>query len=111
TGASYRQAMRRLAAMSTLEAWYARLEVDDLVAQLRTQGDRQMRKRTEKTLAKARTRDSMTAFSKLTRMVDGEPQIVSDPPLIERVADLAQGEQAAMLEEWLRETWRAYRGT
>ena len=33
----------------------------------------------------------MTAFSKLTRMVDGEPQIVSDPPLIERIEDLAPG--------------------
>jgi uncharacterized protein (DUF2252 family) len=111
TVAGYRQAMRRFAAMPTLEAWYARLEVDDLVAQLRTQGSKQMRKRTEKTLAKARTRDSMTAFSKLTHLVDGEPQILSDPPLIERVAELAAGKQAVMLEEWLRETWRDYRGT
>ena len=27
----------------------------------------------------------MTAFSKLTQMVDGEPGSSSDPPLIERV--------------------------
>ena len=111
TVAGYRQAMRQFATMPTLEAWYARLEVDDLVAQLRTQGSKRMRKRTEKTLAKARTRDSMTAFSKLTHLVDGEPQIVSDPPLIERVAELAAGKHAAMLDQWLRETWRAYRGT
>ena len=31
----------------------------------------------------------MTAFSKLTEMVDGEPRIVSDPPLIERVEDIS----------------------
>ena len=55
------------------------------MAQIRSQIKKSQRKRTEKTLAKARTRDSMTAFSKLTQMVDGEPQIVADPPLIERV--------------------------
>ena len=39
-------------------------------------------KRAEKTLAKARTRDSMTAFSKLTHVVDGKVRIVDESPLI-----------------------------
>ena len=38
--------------------------------------------------AKARTKDSMHAFSKLTHEVDGEPQIISDPPLIVPVEEL-----------------------
>ena len=45
---------------------------------------RETRKSAEKVVAKARTRDSMDALSKLTRIVDGEPRIVSEPPLIVR---------------------------
>ena len=41
-----------------------------------------------KGLAKARTRDSMQAVGKLTRMVDGRPRIISDPPLIVPVDEL-----------------------
>ena len=32
--------------------------------------------------AKAQTKDSLKAFAKLTHEVDGEPRIISDPPLI-----------------------------
>ena len=90
TVAGYRNAMREFAGKGALDVWYARLEVDELVTQLRAQFKKAQLKRTEKTLAKARTKDSMTAFSKLTRMVDGEPQIVADPPLIERVEELGR---------------------
>ena len=72
TVAGYREAMRGFAGMRALDVWYARAEVDELMAQIQSQIKKSQRKRTEKTLAKARTRDSMTAFSKLTRMVDGE---------------------------------------
>ena len=89
TVAGYRNAMREFAGMGALDVWYSRLEVDELFAQLRTQVKKTQLKRAEKTVAKARTKDSMTAFSKLTQMVDGEPQIVADPPLIERVEDIA----------------------
>ena len=51
----------------------------------------------------------MTAFSKLTRMVDGEPQIVSDPPLIERVTDLAPGSAGEGLFDSLHALLRVYR--
>ena len=95
TVAGYRQAMRQFAGMRALDVWYARLDVDELMAQLRSQVKKRMAKKAEKTVAKARTKDSMTAFSKLTRMVDGEPQIVSDPPLIERIHDLAPGREGA----------------
>ena len=38
---------------------------------------------------RARTKDSMKAFAKLTHEVDGEPRIISDPPLIMTFEDLA----------------------
>ena len=90
TVAGYRKAMREFAGMGNLDVWYSRLEVDELIAQLRSQVKKSQLKRAEKTLAKARTKDSLPAFSKLTQMVDGQPRIVSDPPLIERVEELVR---------------------
>ena len=111
TVAAYRQAMRRFAGMGGLDVWYARIDVDELMAQLRSQMKKGMAKKAEKTVAKARTKDSMTAFSKLTRMVDGEPQIVSDPPLIERISDLAPGREGTAITNELHELLRRYRET
>jgi uncharacterized protein (DUF2252 family) len=51
----------------------------------------------------------MTAFSKLTRMVDGEPQIVADPPLIERVEDISGDMDPEAIVEGLHELLRRYR--
>ena len=50
-------------------------------------------KRAERNVAKARTKDSLAAFKKLTRAVDGEPRIVSNPPLIVPVSELFTGEE------------------
>jgi uncharacterized protein (DUF2252 family) len=48
----------------------------------------QQRKMTLKATAKARTRDSMQEVAKLTRVVDGRPRIIADPPLLVPVNDL-----------------------
>jgi uncharacterized protein (DUF2252 family) len=111
TVGAYRQAMRQFAGMRAIDVWYARLEVDELMAQLRSQVKKRMAKKAEKTVAKARTKDSMTAFSKLTRVVDGEAQIVSDPPLIERIQELAPGREGTALMKELHELLRRYRQT
>ena len=111
TVAAYRMAMREFAAKRSLDVWYARIEVDQLMAELQGQVKKRQAKTTKKILAKARTKDSMTAFAKLTAMVDGEPQIVSDPPLIERIEELAPGADGEALVEGLHELLRAYRET
>src|SRR6185437_4564694 len=46
-------------------------------------------KRAEKSLAKAHTRDSLQALSKLCELVDGQYQIVSQPPIVVPARDLA----------------------
>ena len=109
TVGGYRKAMREFAGMGSLDVWYARLEVDELLAQLRSQIKKSQLKRTEKTVAKARTKDSLTAFSKLTQTVDGEPRIASDPPLIERVEEIAGDTDANVTFEALHELLRRYR--
>jgi uncharacterized protein (DUF2252 family) len=107
----YRTAMARFAAMKNLEVWYARLDIEIALAELGPQLAPAMVKRTEKNLAKARTRDSMSTFSKLTRVVDGEARIVSEPPLIVPLDELAQGYELDQMFEWLRDLLRSFRET
>jgi uncharacterized protein (DUF2252 family) len=82
TVAEYRTRMETFAAMRSLDLWYVRFELEPLMQRLSGQIGPKMRKRLEKRAAQAFTRDSLQAFSKLTREVDGRARIVSDPPLI-----------------------------
>jgi uncharacterized protein (DUF2252 family) len=88
TVARYRQAMRTFAGQPNLSVWYATADVDSLRAQFDSLLQVRQRAVLDKSLAKVRTRDSMQALGKLCHLVDGKPQIISDPPLIVRLADL-----------------------
>jgi uncharacterized protein (DUF2252 family) len=107
----YRAAMTRFAAMTNLDVWYAHLDVDDTLRELGSQLHAKVVAQTTAALAKARTRDSMSAFSKLTRIVDGQARIVADPPLIVPLDDLAQGAERDEMYEALHEQLRSYRTT
>ena len=65
------------------------MDVETAIAELGAQIKPSTAKRAEKTLVKARTRDSMSAFSKLTETVDGRVRIVDQSPLIVPIAELA----------------------
>ncbi len=108
---SYRDAMRQFAAQSNLEVFYASLKIENTVAEYQAAIPRKLLKRTEAGLAKAHTRDSMQAFSKLTHMVDGEPRIISDPPLIVPVSELYPDETAEQFNEWAHAALGEYRRT
>ena len=108
---SYRENMRSLASMPTMDLWYARIDVDELVAVTQRAGTKKEFKRFEKNVAKARSKDSMRAFSKLTTIVDGEPRIISDPPLITPIEDIAGDADAAAITEFVHGTIRRYRRT
>jgi uncharacterized protein (DUF2252 family) len=88
TVARYRQAMRNFAGMSNLDVWYAHADMEQLRAQFESQLSARQRKLVRKGLAKARTRDSMQELAKLTRIVDGRPRIISDPPLLVPIDEL-----------------------
>ena len=68
-------------------------------------------KRAEENLAKARTKDSMAAFSKLTEVVDGKARIMDQSPLIVPIEQLAQGRERDEMFEALRQLLRGYRET
>ena len=86
---SYREWMRKLAEARNLDVWYARLDVETIERKLHDQEAKHQATVVAKAAEKARTKDSLKAFAKLTHLVDGEPRIVSDPPLIVPAADLA----------------------
>src|SRR5262245_14417031 len=109
--ASYRAAMHQLSSMRNLDLWYSRIDVDDLLRQAASFATAAQQKRVEKNLAKARTKDSLAAFSKLTHLVAGEPRILSNPPLIVTVDDLVGADEAPRVHEALRRLVRSYRRT
>jgi len=110
---SYRRWMRDFAEMANLDVWYAHLDADAIEARLREQQDRRQAKTMARSVAKARTKDSLKAFAKLTRDVDGEPRIISDPPLLVPIEDLAEeaGAPADRMAEALHDLFRRYRRT
>jgi uncharacterized protein (DUF2252 family) len=108
---AYRSALRQFAGMNNLEVWYSHLDIDSAVKEFAGQFKHKTVNRTKKELAKARTRDSMSAFSKLTHAVDGKVEIVDESPLIVPIAKIAApGEAQATFEE-IHQLLRQYRAT
>jgi uncharacterized protein (DUF2252 family) len=70
-------------------------------------------KRAEKTAAKAHSRDSLQALSKLGELVNGKYRIVSQPPIVVPLRDLAAtyGLAPAEADRVVRDQFRAYRET
>ena len=87
--AAYRTAMRDFAAMPILNVWYAHLDVEDALAQLKSELPKKAVRQTKAQVAKARSRDSTQALAKLTTVKDGRRRIISDPPLVVPVEELA----------------------
>jgi uncharacterized protein (DUF2252 family) len=110
TVGAYRNAMRQFATMNNLDIWYAHMDTDRVVREYRSELKPRMVKRTDKALAKARTRDSMAAFSKLTYNVDGDTRIVDQSPLIIPISQLAPLERDE-LYDGLRQLLAGYRDT
>jgi uncharacterized protein (DUF2252 family) len=126
--AAYREAMAGFAAMGTLDIWYAHLDEDELMAGIQkaaaeaskarkgkkaTKVATRAQRTAERAIAKAHTRDSLQALSKLGELVDGQYRIVSQPPIVVPMRDVhaAYGLSPDQVEQGLREQYRAYRTT
>ncbi len=109
TTEQYRKAVREFASMDNLAVWYSRLDVEEVMAQYSAQFKSRMIKRTQKTLAKARTRDSMSALSKLAKRVNGSVEIVDQSPLIVPLRVIVGDSDADEWFHWLHQLLRSYR--
>jgi uncharacterized protein (DUF2252 family) len=108
---AYREAMMGFAGMDTLALWYARIDVEQIVQLFSRQASKKQSRQLDRDVAKARTKDSLKAFAKLTHLVDGEPRIASDPPLIVPVEELTQPGETRALDDFLHGVFRSYRET
>jgi uncharacterized protein (DUF2252 family) len=108
---SYRETMLEMAQMKKLDVWYARLDVEEIDARLRSQVKPSEVKRFEQNVAKARSKDSIKAFDKLVQVVDGRPRLVGDPPLIVPIEDLFSDLESHQVDEAIHNLLRSYRRT
>ena len=104
TTRSYREAMRKFAAMRNVDVWYARADVDSIAAALQRASER---RDVEREAQHARTDSTAHDLKALTELVDGEPRFVSKPPLIVPVETLLEGHPNRV--EHLRDIYRRYR--
>ena len=131
---AYREAMADFAKMPTMDIWYSHLDEDELRAAIRSavagtkkgakgkKGKKdaeqeklakRAQKVAEQTAAKAHTRDSHSALSKLGELAGGRYQIISQPPVIIPARDLAAtyGLSPDEVLPVIRDQFRAYRAT
>jgi uncharacterized protein (DUF2252 family) len=106
TGAarSYRKSLRQFTRMSTLEAWYARVESEDFVKLVPKAHRSTIRDRVGKALARS---GSEVDFPKLAHVIDGEVRIRDAPP------QLFHPEMAHVPEFWsdIDSVFEAYRNS
>jgi uncharacterized protein (DUF2252 family) len=111
TAARYRTAMAQFAGMRDIDVWYSSLHAADIQKELAPRLDLKRQKRLNKSFARARSRDSLHAASKMTETADGLRRIVADPPLIVPLRDLAPELEQQDLQERFRHLLRQYRRT
>ncbi|MFJ4668382.1 DUF2252 domain-containing protein [Kitasatospora purpeofusca] len=105
----YRKAMRRFAEQPFLDIWYAHLDIEEVIGEFRSQIKAKRYRATEALLAKAHTRDSTQALGKLTVVVDGRRQIISDPPTVVPVEELFSDVQSDAIYHLIRTVLGTYR--
>ena len=120
---AYREALAQFAEMRTMEIWYSKRVRAGPGRCLERHGGLDEGRRQEagedgpeehqKQVAKAHTRDSVQALSKLAEHVDGRYRIVSQPPIVVPMRDMpaTYGYSVQELEHMVHEQFRAYRAT
>ncbi len=137
---AYRLGMAEFAAMRTVDIWYAHMTEHDIEEAMQAveeasvagakphkgktgkkkhgasragKDEAALIKRANKTLRKAHTRDSLDALPKFAEVVDGRHRIVSRPPVIIPLRDLAASYEMTPEQAWnaVEEQFRAYKAT
>ncbi|WP_406456129.1 DUF2252 domain-containing protein [Streptomyces sp. NBC_01622] len=108
---SYREHMRDFAGMGNLSVWYAQFDVDWVRERFGADLSARGRDRWAKATAKARSRDTLQVFGKLTHVTDGKRRIAPDPPLITPLHDLLPDAQRGSLEQQIRQLIERYSTT
>ncbi len=106
--AAYRRAILSFAAQTTLDVWYAHLDVQDLIQQ---EIKARRRTREQKALDKIRMRTSAQVAGKLTERVDGRPRFRSLAPLVTPLGELLADDEVEAATDMVERGFAAYRET
>ncbi|MCM3882171.1 DUF2252 domain-containing protein [Frankia sp. R82] len=98
---AYRTWMHRFAAMTNLDVWYTHVDVDELTTRFADVLGGRTSKRLSRATTRARSRDRLRAFARLTEVADGQRRFASDPPLLVPVHELLAGAEQELLTGWL----------
>jgi uncharacterized protein (DUF2252 family) len=110
-GARYRTAMAEFAAARDIDVWYSRIDADELTERLAPRLDEERQQRLARALRRARSRDTVQAFGKLTETVDGRLRIRAEPPLLVPLRDLRPDVEGTDPAQAFRAVIRQYRGS
>ena len=108
---AYRKSMIEFTGMRLLEVWYARLDIEDVLDKVGPEVSTEGLSRTRKALAKAHKRDSMQVLKKLTTVVDGRREIISNPPLVVPIGELADSMTSEQIVDGMKSLLTQYRRT
>ena len=104
----YRTAMRAFAEQPLLAVWYAHVDIEQAIGEVRSELKAKRFKAGQKLLAKAHTSDSTKALGKLTTVDGGQRRIISDPPMIVPVEEVFSDVQADAIYEQIRAVLDTY---
>ena len=108
----YQRAMRAFAEMPTLQVWYARADVEEVLQRYESELAPARRKRLTRGVAKARTRDNLGALRRFATVEDGGVRFVAAPPLVVPVRDLFPDVAArTRLAQGIDDLLRGYRAS
>lgn len=98
----YRRHMGEYANMRALEVWYSQIEAEALIAGAKTKSARKYWQQIEQ---KAKLQTAEHVFPRMTNVVNGQPRIIDNPPLI------YHPRQRIKLAHRVKEMFRRYRLT
>ncbi|HWE69471.1 MAG TPA: DUF2252 domain-containing protein [Acidimicrobiales bacterium] len=109
---TYCETVGRFSQMLRLDIWYAKLDGPAVLDLWGNGIGKATLASLEKAVTKASSRDRLKARDKLTQLVDGDLEFLSDPPLLVPIEDVfPDAGEAAMLETTLQAALSSYRRT
>jgi len=109
---TYCETVGRFSQMRKLDIWYAKLDGPAVLDLWGNDIGKATLASLQKAVTKASSKDRLKARDKLTQLVDGELEFLSDPPLLVPIEDVFHDpEEVAMLETTLKAALSSYRRT
>jgi len=99
--ATYRAALAEAATMRFMDIWYARIDAEQILAELSATTKKSAIKTAEKNLAKARAKTSLGSLAKFAEQVDGGWRIRQQPPVIVRAPETMQDAAEQLVRQGL----------